>query len=173
MLYKTCWWYYRLNVGGHFRKVTKRTRFCHQRPKTQILPIVGGQLQKNVNLYPQSFNVKTDWLSFLFVLVYETWQWYHVAGHSVPFPKSDIKCQRTFWAVPAQPLLKAHAVAVPAQLNMCICYTQDWFRTSQTIVQHTGNQALRHFWIRCSPTVLGLQNLVTALLVLLYTAKAR
>ena len=59
------------------QKWQKRTGFCHQRLKTLILPIFSGQLRKIVMFYLPSLNAKTDWLSFLFAMVCQTWWWYY------------------------------------------------------------------------------------------------
>ena len=48
------------------QKWQKRTGFCQRRPNMQILSIFSGQMRNNDNIFPQSFNAKTDRLSFLF-----------------------------------------------------------------------------------------------------------
>ena len=65
-------WYVNIGHGitglalGHFPKGTKRTGFCDQRPNTQFLLIFGAQIGI---IYPESFNAKTDRLSFPFVMI--------------------------------------------------------------------------------------------------------
>ena len=56
-----------------------------------FLPIFGGQLQKNMYFYLQSFNAKTDQLSFLFAIVCKAWWWYYWFGCDASFTKSDKK----------------------------------------------------------------------------------
>ena len=73
-------WFTGLLMVCHFPKVTKRTGFCQRRPNTPILPIFSGQMWNNVNIFPQSFNAKTDQLSFLFIMIHETWAWYYWFG---------------------------------------------------------------------------------------------
>ena len=94
------YWYVKLGhgiislaVACHIPKVTKNTGYCHQRPNTPILPIFGWWLRKMVVFSLQSFNAKTDWLSFLFVLVCETWPWYFWFSHGMSYPKSGKKGQ--------------------------------------------------------------------------------
>ena len=75
------------------QKWQKRNVFCQRRSNTPILPIFSGRVQKNVNIFHQNFNAKTDRLSFLFVMICETWHWYYRFGCEVLLPKSD-KSQR-------------------------------------------------------------------------------
>ena len=63
---------------------------CHLHPKMMILTIFGGQVQKlgifthkdsmQKLFYPQSSKAKTGQLSFLFVMIFETWLWYNESG---------------------------------------------------------------------------------------------
>ena len=55
----------------------KRTGFCKRRLYAPILSTFGGQVQKIANMFPKSFNAKTDWLSFIFVMIRKTWPWHY------------------------------------------------------------------------------------------------
>ena len=62
------------------QKWQNRNGFCQRRPNAPILPIFGGWVLKIVNIFHQSFNAKTHRLSFLFVMICETWHWYYRFG---------------------------------------------------------------------------------------------
>ena len=70
------------------QKWQKRTGSCQRRPNALILPIFGGWVRKIVNIFHQSFNAKTDQLSFLFAMICETWLWLNRFGCGSSFPKS-------------------------------------------------------------------------------------
>ena len=78
MVCETWLWYYWFVHSASFLKRYKKDWI--QRPKTPILPIFGGQLRKIENFYLQNFNAKTDRLSFLFIMICETWPWYNQFG---------------------------------------------------------------------------------------------
>ena len=75
-------------LSCHFWEITHH---CHLRPKMMILTIFGGQVWKIVNICHQSFNAKTDRLSFLFVMISEAWLWYYRFGRGAKFHKTDKK----------------------------------------------------------------------------------
>ena len=77
--------------------------------------------------------------------------WYAKLGSSITglvmachFPKVIKRAGGHFERCRRQVFI-THAVAVPVLLNMCFGYTQDQFRTSQTIAQHTVELVLRRF----------------------------
>ena len=76
-----------LAVVRNYPKMTKRTGFCQRLPNSPILSIFGGQVRKIVNICHQSFNAKTDRLSFLFVMICETWLGHYPFGCDVSFTK--------------------------------------------------------------------------------------
>ena len=64
----------------NFPKVTKKNWILSAVPKHTDFFVLGCQVQKTEILYPQCFNAKTDQLSFLFVMICETWLWYNRFG---------------------------------------------------------------------------------------------
>ena len=70
-----------------------------QHSNTPILWIFGSWLRKSVNFYPQSFNEKSNWISFPFVMVCETWPWYYRFGCGASYAISE-KIKRILSSAP-------------------------------------------------------------------------
>ena len=68
-------------------KSAKRTEFWQRGPNMPILSIFGCQVRKNVKFFTQSLNAKTDRLSFLFVMICETWLGHYLFGCDMSFTK--------------------------------------------------------------------------------------
>ena len=76
-------WYYQFDCGATSSKSDKKGLNQHPNSTTSR-----DWFFKNVNFYPQNFNAKIDWLSFLFVVVCETRPWYYRFCRGTSFPRS-------------------------------------------------------------------------------------
>ena len=96
-----------LAVVRNYPKMTKRTGFCQRRPSAPILPIFGGHMRKIVNICHQSFNAKTDRLSFLFVMICEASLCYYPFGcglTGLSVVRNSPKLPKKNWILSAVPI---------------------------------------------------------------------
>ena len=90
-----------LAVVHNFPKMIKEDWTLSVAPKLANFANVQGSSAKKYDFYPQSSNAKNDRLSFLFILICETWQWYYQFGCGANFgvvqnfPKWTGFCQRS------------------------------------------------------------------------------
>ena len=77
--------------GSSFPKSDKKDCILSSVPKNANFAGIWWLIAKNCEFYVQSFNSKTDWLFFLFLMVCKTWRWYYGFCCGASFPQIDKK----------------------------------------------------------------------------------